>query len=111
MGVTGDNTEILALVEDAVEVVSVANTTCMFVVQEDGGAVVRADLVERMPGEPVVAHDRLVAQSLERVLHVVEVSLELALRRILPTFQQFLALLRVDGRCYWQVTPPGFTSD
>jgi hypothetical protein len=80
-----DNPEILALVEDAVKLVSMPNTASIFAVQEDGGTVVRTDLVERMPSEPVVAHNLLVAQFLKRVLYAVEVSLELVLRRLPPT--------------------------
>ena len=52
MNVCRDDPEILALAEDAVEVVSMANAAPMFVVQEDCGTVVRTDLVECMPSEP-----------------------------------------------------------
>jgi|SRR6056297_2281644 len=101
MNVCRHNPEILALVEDAVEVVSMPNAAGVFVVQEDCGTIVRADLVERMPSESVIAHDLLVAQFFEGIPYTVEVSLELALRRLPPTFQQFLTIVGLNGRYYW----------
>ena len=83
------------------------NPVHVFVVQEHGGAVVRADLVESVPGEILVAHDYFVAEVVERLLHAVEVPLELLLGRLPPAFEQLLALVRFYGRSYRQVTPLG----
>jgi len=53
------------------------NRAPVFVVQEHGGAVVGADLVEGVSGEIFVTHDFFVAELIESFLHAVEIPLEL----------------------------------
>jgi hypothetical protein len=74
--------EVVALVDDAIQLVSVANPTTVLVVQEDRGAVVGTDLVEGVPSEVLIAHDLLVGEFVECLPYSIEVSLELALRRL-----------------------------
>jgi|GEM_PF-5699939 hypothetical protein len=51
MDVGGHDPEIVTLVEESVQLAVMPNPAPVFVVQEHRGAVVRADLVEGVPGK------------------------------------------------------------
>jgi hypothetical protein len=60
--VSGHDPELFTLLEESVQLFTVANAGSVFGVQEDRWGVVRTDLVEGVPGEVLVAHDLLVVR-------------------------------------------------
>jgi len=108
MDVSGHDPEFPTLLEDSIQLLSVANPATVLIVQENRGAVVGTDLMEGMPGEVLITHYLIIAKLVERLLYSIEVPLELALRRLPTALQEFLAFIRVYVRCNWEVAPTSF---
>jgi hypothetical protein len=71
----------------------------VLIVQEHRRTVVRADLMERVPSEVLVAHDVLVSELVDGFFHPFEITLELFFRRFPPLVEQVLPIVRVNGGC------------
>jgi hypothetical protein len=56
MDVRRNDPEVVTLVDDAIQLASVANPATVLVVQENRGTVVGTDLVEGKPGEVLITH-------------------------------------------------------
>jgi len=108
MDIRRDDPEVVTLLDDAIQLASVANPATVFVVQQNRGTVVGTDLMEGMPGEVLITHYLIIAKLVERLLYSIEVPLELALRRVPTALQEFLAFVRVYARCNWEVAPASF---
>jgi|GEM_PF-2961820 len=103
MDIRRDDPEVVTLLDDAIQLASVANPATVFVVQQNRGTVVGTDLMEGMPGEVLITHYLIIAKLVERLLYSIEVPLELALRRVPTALQEFLAFqslraLQLGGR-------------
>jgi hypothetical protein len=108
MDVRRNDPEVVTLVDNAIQLASVANPATVLVVQENRGTVVGTDLMEGMPGEVLITHYLIIAKLVERLLYSIEIPLELALRCAPTALQEFLAFVRVYARCNWEVAPTGF---
>lgn len=82
--VCGHYPEVLALFEDSIQLLAVADAVPVLVVQEHRRPVVGADLMERVPSEIFVAHDLFTGELVECLLHPLEIALEFLLRRLPP---------------------------
>jgi len=61
MDVSRHDPEFLTLLEDLIQLLSVANPATVLVVQENRGTVVGTDLMEGMPGEVLITHYLIIA--------------------------------------------------
>jgi len=82
--VGGDDPEIFTLFEEPIQLFAMADATRVLRVYEHRRTVVRADLVERVAGEILIAHDLVVGEFVEGFLHPLEIGIEFLCRRFSP---------------------------
>ena len=78
----GADPELLALFEDSIQLLAMADTVRMLIVQEHRRPVVSADLVEGVPSEILIAHNLPVGELVECFPHPVEITLELLFQAV-----------------------------
>ncbi|EMA06889.1 hypothetical protein C438_05032 [Haloferax denitrificans ATCC 35960] len=64
-----------------------------------------------MPDKVLIAHNRRGVKLVNTLSNTLEISFELTCRRLPPTLEEFLAVLRANGHCNWEVTPSGAAGD
>jgi hypothetical protein len=80
--VCGYDPEVLALLDDSIQLFAVANAVRVLVVQVYCRPVVGTDLMEGVPSETITMHDLLVREFVECLSYSVGIPLELALSRV-----------------------------
>ncbi|ELY77225.1 hypothetical protein C486_17310 [Natrinema gari JCM 14663] len=67
---------LVSLLEEAIEVSAMADTSRVLIIQADRRATGGTDLLEGVPSEALIAHDLIVAAFLECLLHPIQIALE-----------------------------------
>jgi non-ribosomal peptide synthetase component F len=102
---SADTIQRSSLSKDSIQLLAVTSAVRVFIVQRARRPIVRINPMERVAGEVFVAHDLPVGEFVERVVHSLNVALERSFRRRPATFEQVLAVIRVDGGCSREFTP------
>ncbi|ELK55708.1 hypothetical protein C452_02035 [Haloferax volcanii JCM 10717] len=92
MDISGNDPQMVVRPDELLKSLSMPNPVSELVVEVHRRSAVRPEIVARMPDKVFIAHDRRGVKVVNALSNTLEISFELACRRLPSTLKEFLAV-------------------